>query len=357
MKIGIDVQTTLGQKTGFGFYVNNLVKNLKKIDKKNKYSFFKPDTTRDLSAPKRFIWDQFEIVKKAMREKVDILHQPTFSAPILYNKKVIVTCHDLIALLYGKDIPFWSRQFFGRWMPFSYKKATKIICISENTKKDLIKLLKIKPEKIKVIHLAAADEFRPISDTKKIEEVKKKYKINGKYFLHIGTLNPRKNLEFLIKVFNEIIKSFSEYKLVITGKKGWYFEGLFNLVKDLKLSDKVVFTGYIEDQDAPYLYNGSELFLFPSFYEGFGLPPLEAMSCGIPVISSNTSSMPEVVADAGILLSPTDQDAWVKSAFAILNNSDLREILSKKGLEQAKNFSWKKCAQETLKVYEEVNES
>ena len=133
MRIGIDIQTTLGQKTGFGFYVSNLITYIKKTDKKNRYFFFKPDANMDLSAPKRFIWDQFKIPALARKEKLNILHQPCFSAPIFYRGKVVVTVHDLIARLFGNDIPFFSRLFFAKWMPFSYKFADKIITISEHT--------------------------------------------------------------------------------------------------------------------------------------------------------------------------------------------------------------------------------
>lgn len=357
MRIGIDVQTTLGQKTGFGFYVENLVSNLKKIDRKDKYYFFKPDFAKDLSAPQRFIWDQFHIPQKAREKKVDILHQTGFSAPVFYRGKVVVTVHDLIALLFGKDIPFFSRQFFGVWMPLSYRFADKIIADSEHTKNDIIKLLKIPAEKITVIHLAAGKEFRPISSIQKIQAIKEKYHTGEKYFLHVGTLNPRKNLEFLIEVFNEIIKQFPAYNLVITGKKGWHYEGLFGLVKKLGLEKKVIFTGYIEDQDASYLYNGAEIFLFPSLYEGFGLPPLEAMTCGCPVISSNTSSLPEVVGKAGILLSPNDKMSWIREIRKVLANKKIRKEMVEQSLAQAKQFSWDKTARQTLAVYKELYEN
>jgi glycosyltransferase involved in cell wall biosynthesis len=143
-------------------------------------------------------------------------------------------------------------------------------------------------------------------------------------------------------------------KLVITGKKGWYYEGLFTLVDDLKLHDEVIFTGYVEYEDIPAIYNAATIFAFPSHYEGFGLPPLEAMASGTPVISSNTSSMPEVIGEAGILLPPKDESAWAEAINTLLTDKKLWEANRKKGLEQAKRFSWKRCAQETIAVYEKV---
>jgi len=354
MRIGIDAQTTLGQKTGFGFYVGNLVKNLRLIDRKNHFFFFKPTETKDLSAPKRFIWDQFRVPKLARRNKVDILHQPSFSAPIFYQGKMVVTVHDLIAIKFGEDIPFFSRQFFARWMPFSYRKADHIIAISENTKKDIVKYLNIDPNKITVIPLAADEKFKPIDDKLKIESVKKKYHTGANYLLHVGTLNPRKNLSFIIDVFFKIASSHPNINLVITGKEGWYYENLYEKVKELKLEDRVIFTGYIDEEDKVYLYNGAKMFVFPSIYEGFGLPPLEAMACGVPVVSSNTSSMPEVIKDSGILLSPKDKVAWIKEISILLDDPKKIQQLKTSGLKRAKDFSWKKTAELTLEVYEKV---
>lgn len=354
MKIGIDVQTTLGQKTGFGFYVQNLVENLKKYDFQNQYRLFKPkEKTRDLSTPQRFIWDQFGFPDQSKKIGLDILHQPCFSAPIFYQGVTIVTVHDLIAIFYGKDIPFFSRQYFGRWMPFTYKKADHIIAVSEHTKRDLVRILNIHPSKITVIYLAAGIKIKDIQK-EQIRKIKKKYQITGQYLLHVGTLNPRKNLEFLVKVFAKIIKQFPKLQLVIAGKKGWYYEDLFELVKRLSLDNKVLFTDYVSDQDMPYLYAGSEIFVFPSLYEGFGLPTLEAMQSGAPVISSNTSSMPEIVGGAGILLSPADEDQWVAKIILLMQNRMLRQKLIYQGKIQANKFSWRKTALQTVRVYEKV---
>lgn len=357
MKIGIDVQTTQGQKVGFGFYVENLVKTLQKIDHKNKYFLFKPSPKiqKDLSTPGRWFWDQIRLPKLARKQGVDILHQPCFSVPFFYKGKVIVTAHDIISRLFPQNIPFFSRIFFSYWMPLSYRKAAKIITISESTKRDLIRVLKIPKDKIEVIYEAAGKEFRPIKHQNKIIEVKSKYGINDDYFLHVGTLEPRKNLSFLIKTYAKALAEDKNLpKLVITGKKGWYYDQLFSLVDGLRLAGKIVFTGYVKEEDIPYLYNGARAFLFPSVYEGFGLPPLEAMACGTPVISSNTSSMPEVIGEAGILISPKNQKQWIREILRISKDGKLVKRLSEAGLRQAKKFSWEKCARQTLKIYRQV---
>ena len=355
MKIAIDVQTTLGQKTGFGFYVKNLVENIQKIDKTNKYTLIKPEAEHDLSTPARWWWDQVGFPQKARKSKVDILHQPCFSAPLFYRGKVVVTCHDLIAVFFPQNIPVASRLYFSKWMPFSYRRADEIIAISENTKKDIMSLLKIPTEKIRVIYEAAGPEFCLVKDKKLLAETCRKYKIDSPFILHVGTIEPRKNLEFLVRAYSAVAQnSRIKEKLVITGKKGWYYEGLFKLVEKLGLQNKVIFTGYVEDEDMPALYNAASLFTFPSLYEGFALPPLEAMACGTPVISSNTSSLPEVVGSAGILLPPKDISSWSASITEVLRFGSLRQELKQKSLRQAKKFSWEKTAQQTVDVYREV---
>lgn len=354
MKIAIDTQTTLGQKSGFGFYVKNLVEALAKVDPKNEYVLISPSTERDFSTPQRWFWDQFIFPRRARKARVDLLHQPCFSAPLGYSGKVIVTCHDLISIFFPENLPLASRLFYSKWEPFSYRKASKIIAISEHTKRDIMALLKIPEEKIRVIPLAASKDFRPIKSKRKIKEVQKKYKTGENYILDVGTIEPRKNLPFLVRSFALAVREGVDANLVITGKKGWYYQGLFKLVADLNLQDKVIFTGYVAEYDLPALYSAAKAFVFPSLYEGFGLPPLEAMACGVPVISSNTSSMPEVIGKAGILISPKDERLWAKTIVNILKDKALALTLGQWGIRQAKKFSWEETARKTVEVYKEV---
>ncbi len=357
MKVAIDIQTTLGKPTGFGFYVSNLVEALKKrTDKDLELELISPNYDRDFSTPQRFYWDQFTYPKIARAKKVDILHQPCFSAPLSFNKPVVVTIHDIISLLFPETIPFASRMFYSKWMPFSYRKASKIITISQSTKRDIVRVLGIPESKITVIPLGFDKKMEERQSKNKIEEVKKKYHLPQNYLLHIGTLEPRKNLDFLIDVFAEVIQKDdkNDLHLVITGKKGWYYEGLFEKVKNLSLEKRVIFTGYIDEEDKAAIYQGARIFTFPSIYEGFGLPPLEAMAAGIPVISSNTSSMPEVIGDAGILISPYDKSAWVKAICDVDSSEKLRSEMIRKNLDQVKKFSWDKTAEKTIEIYTKV---
>ncbi len=362
MKIVIDTQTMLGKKSGFGFYVKNLVENLKKIDTQNEYFLIDSGKEKDLRTYERIWWDQVGFVKKAKKVKADIIHKTCFSVPRFGKFKKVVTIHDIIPLIYPENFSRASRFYFTKLMPWSYKFADYYITISESAKKDLVEKLGLDSNKIKVIYEAAGDEFKVITDLNKIEQVKKRYKISGDYILNVGTLEPRKNLEFFVKVFADVVKDIRKFgnsgigdlKLVVAGKKGWRYENLFREIENLGIKDKVIFTNYVDDLDLPYLYNGAKLFAFPSIYEGFGLPILEAMKCGVPVISSNSSSLPEVVSNAGILLDPENKELWIKNIIDVLNNGEKQIMMKADGLKQASNFSWEKCARETLSVYESL---
>lgn len=356
MKIALDIQTTLGQPTGFGFYVSNLVDNLQKEKGAHELLLIRPKTEKDFSTPQRFMWDQTTLPKLAKSGKADLLHQPCFSAPFCFKGPVVVTIHDIISILFPENIPFASRMFYSKWMPFSYRKATQIITISDSTKADIQSILKIPEDKITVIPLAVDERFQSEVLANDVSRVKKKLNLPEHYILHVGTLEPRKNLGFLIEVFAKALEQNQNknLSLVITGKKGWYYEGLFKKVEELNLGEKVIFTGYIDDGDKPALYKGARMFAFPSLYEGFGLPPLEAMASGVPVISSNTSSMPEVVGEAGILLSPKNKNAWVDAISQVHNDSELRENMIRKNKVQVSKFSWAKSAKKTIEVYQKA---
>lgn len=356
MRVAIDMQTTQGQKTGFGFYVQNLVRNLERIDRKHQYLKLYAHGEGDFNSTKRWWWDQVQVPRLANALKADILHQPAFSAPAFFHGPTVVTVHDLIAIHFEQDIPLGSRLYFGKWMPFSYRFADHMIVISEHTKQDVMELLGIPEEQLTVIYEAVDTVFRPVVDKEQLERVRKKYGTGEKFLLHVGTLNPRKNLEFLVKVFAEVRKKVrADWKLVITGKKGWYYEGLFDAVRALGLERSVIFTGYVDDHDKPLLYNAASIFTFPSLYEGAGLPPLEAMSCGVPTVSSDTSSLPEMVGAGGILLSPTDMAGWTKALVSLMTDASLRREIGGRGRKQARRFSWERTARETIRVYERVH--
>jgi glycosyltransferase involved in cell wall biosynthesis len=241
-------------------------------------------------------------------------------------------------------------------MRVSARKALKIIAISENTKKDIMDCFGIEDEKIRVIYLGVDRQFSPQPDPNEAD-VLSKYNLPSGYILNVGTLEPRKNLLRLINAYKMVASTREPVpKLVIVGWQGWRNEDLGKLVRESGLADQVVLVGYVPDDDLPTLYRNATVFVYPSLYEGFGLPPLEAMACGTPVITSNVSSIPEVVGDAGILIDPYNTTEIARAIASVLNNEELRESLRTSGLVRSRLFNWDKTARETLKLYQEVIE-
>ncbi|UXM85418.1 glycosyltransferase family 4 protein [Methanococcus aeolicus] len=364
MKIGIIANSLNPPRTGVGNVLYNVLKNIPKRKYKNFYlinyeknNIF-PETNKIIiknpfKMAKTFLWYQTLPMKNELKE-LDIIHNP-YQLPTFFNfkQKYILSVLDIIQILFPKEIKksvYISQKIM---LSKSIQSADKIISISHHTKNDIIKHFKIPKDKIKVIHLAANENYKPLNE-KEIDKIKQKYNLNYPFILYVGTLEPRKNIPTLLKAFYKLKKRGIIHKLVITGKKGWKYKSIFETIEKLNLQKDVIFTGYVPDEDLPALYNAADLFVYPSIYEGFGLPPLEAMQCGTPVITSNTSSLPEVVGDAGIMVNPYDVDELANKMYEVLTNDGLREELSKKGIERAKLFSWKKCAEEHLKVYEEV---
>ncbi|VVB55591.1 D-inositol-3-phosphate glycosyltransferase [uncultured archaeon] len=289
------------------------------------------------------------------KKKIDIVHDTYHFGPFLFPAKYkkIVTVHDITPIILSGYHQKLSIAYHKIIMYLILKHVDKIITVSNNTKTDLIKCFSIPGDKIKVIYLAA-DKIYYRRTNDEIIPIKKKYGLNSKIILYIGTLEPRKNVVGLIKSFHILKNLGLEHKLVIVGRKGWGYIEIFECVKKLNLQKDVIFLGYVPTEDLPAMYSMSDLFVYPSFYEGFGLPPLEAMACGCPVIASNTSSLPEVVGDAGIMIDPYNIDELSEAMYSVLINEMDRKDMIKKGLERAEMFSWKKTAEETLEVYEEV---
>lgn len=366
-----------GMKTGVEYYVLNLAENLILIDKDNEYIFFicfsigsKMDSRPFLesrNSKKKIIrlpinsllclsWAYFSAPPiDWIIGEVDLFHSPYSIAPPLKKGNLIYTVHDLVNLKYPELHTIKSAPVYLKRLSLSVQEAKRIIAVSENTKNDLMEFTKVPEEKIRVIPEAPRKEFRRIEDTELIKKIKEKYNLNQKYILSVCTLEPRKNLKNLIRSYSQLKDDMKkEYSLVIVGKKGWLYNEIFEEIENLKLHDRVKIIGYVPENHVPVLMNGAEVFVYPSIYEGFGLPPLEAMACGIPVISSNSSSLPEVIGDAGILFNPYDTDELTEKLSCLLSSEALKKEMSIKGEQRARIFSWEKTARETLKVYYEA---
>lgn len=369
MKIGIDIREIKGKKGGIGQYTYNLIHYLSKIDKKNQYFLYLDEDIENLSFGSNFeiikikslpfFW-HFLVYLDIIRKNIDFfISTRSYIIPSFdFLKKSILIVHDCLPFLKGKGKLPLKPRIVPR---FTFKPALKnsrgIIAVSYNTKKDIIRLFNVKKEKIKVIYEGVSDRYKPMEKSD-LGKIKEKYALPENFILNVGTLEPRKNLKRLIKAYSLLPKSLKDkYKLVIVGKKGWYYEDIFETVKKLNLEEKILFTGYVPDEDLPYIYNLSEIFVYPSLYEGFGLPLLEAMACGIPVITSNTSSLIEIGKESAILVNPKNVVELKNAIKLLLENKELRESLKKKGIERAKKFGWEKTAQKLLDFLIELKNS
>jgi len=372
MRIAIDAR--MGHtRVGMGVYVTGLISHLGKIDRKNEYfvvvlkgktadfvpkqnNFTKWETT--ISYENHFtrdFWEQVYLPLKLHTYKIDVYHGPNYVLPIFAKTGMVLTAYDMTLFATPEYYKPISRFRVQRLLKTSAKRAHKIVTGSENSKQDIIEILKVPEEKVQVVYIGIEDVYRAIDDKRGLDFVKTRYGITSRFILHVGSLNPRKNIPRLIDAYNilpaEILK---EYELVIVGKKSWKADKIFAKTKQLGLEDRVIFTGFVADSDLPLLMNAADLLAFPSLYEGFGIPPLEAMACGTPVVASNTSSIPEVVGDAALLFDPYNVEEIANAMYRALTNEQLRDELRQKGFERAKQFSWEKAARETLAVYEGV---
>jgi glycosyltransferase involved in cell wall biosynthesis len=284
-----------------------------------------------------------------------IYHNPAFILPLLnFNYRKIITVHDLGFYVFGdKFASGWHARHMRFMLPYSINHADAIIAVSQATRQQIIKIFQVAPEKITVTYEGVSERYRVIQDRAEVKKVLQKYHIQDPYVLFVGTMDPRKNLVRLVQAFKKVKMEKKNLKLVIVGHKGeLYTEELNKLIT----SGDIVLTGYVEEEDIVYLYNGASIFAFPSLYEGFGLPILEAMACGIPVITSNVYSMPEVAGDAALLVHPESVEAIAEAIMRLQDDQSLRSGLITKGLARASTFTWDKTAAGTLAVYQKTFE-
>jgi glycosyltransferase involved in cell wall biosynthesis len=302
------------------------------------------------------------LIDQQSLSEADILHATFYHIPHqareCKNLKKFATVYDLIPIILSQLFIGKNDADYQR-MQASLNSLTAedyIICISEATKNDLLNHVKLNPERVFVTHLAANTAlFYPCNDAVNMASVKHKYGIpDAPYILGVSTLEPRKNLEHVIRCFAKVVQQqgIKDLNLVLVGAKGWEYEKIFQEIANFGLSkDRIIITGYVADEDLAAIYSGAMVFVYPSLYEGFGLPPLEAMQCGIPVITSNNSSLPEVVGDGGIMLDAADADGLCHSILKLYSTPALRQEMSLKSLAQAKKFSWERCTKETIAAY------
>ena len=289
--------------------------------------------------------------------KADMLHCPDYIIPPSINKNIILTIHDLSFYRFPEFNFDWFIKKYQAMVLKNAKRAKIIIADSGSTRQDIINFMKIDSQKVKVIYLAADKKFKALARGELKSETLEKFNISKKFILSVGTIEPRKNFKTLIKAFNVFKDNYmasKDYELVIAGKTGWKSEETFEECKKSPYKNEIIFTGELNDEDLIQLYNQASLFVYPSIFEGFGLPPLEAMSCALPVIATNTSSVPEVYPNEEFLLNPFDEEKMAQKINLVLTDEKTRDELIKFSIENSKKFSWEKSALLTMQVYHQL---
>lgn len=362
--------------TGIGRYVYELTRNLFQLDTQNEYVLFFNDPEYEAFIPPNervtkirvnarhySFSEQVKFLFQLRKQKLDLMHFTHFNAPIFYKRPSIVTIHDLTLSFYpGKKMTSPIHRFaYRKTIKSAVSNAKKAIAVSQNTKKDMQDILKVEsPEehqKIHVIYEAVDEAFRPIEDETYKIKLKEKLGIEGPFILYTGVWRSHKNLPNLIKAFALLKKEYGyNGKLVITGKHDpIYASDIFQMPETVEFNDQIVFTGMVEELELIALYNAAQVYAFPSLYEGFGLPPLEAMQCGTPVAASSVSCIPEVCGeDNALFFDPTRPSDIADKIFTITSEKAVREHLISNGLKHVKNFSWEKMAKETLQLYNDI---
>jgi glycosyltransferase involved in cell wall biosynthesis len=369
MRIGIDAHAIGSQLTGNETYIKNLILALAEIDQVNQYVLFftRPDIAKDWES--RFPNVSIQILRPhtpyvriplsfpvaLFRTGVDLLHVQ-YTAPPMSRVPIVVTIHDLSFEHFPQFFTPKERFFFKRTIPATARRAIKVLTVSEFSRRDLIETYGLPPDKVVVTPNGVGSEFRPVRDDRDLEGLKKKYGIEREYLLSVGNLQPRKNLARLIKAYTRLRESVEEFRcqLVLVGRRAWLYKNIFHEAHRSRYAGDVILTDYVPEADLPGLYSGALAFVYPSIFEGFGLPVLEAMACGAPVITSNSSSLPEVVGDAGLMVDPFDEEALEKAMLRVVEDVHLRAQLSAQSVRQAAKFSWRQTAELTLAVYQEV---
>jgi glycosyltransferase involved in cell wall biosynthesis len=303
----------------------------------------------------RIAWEQIVLPRWLHNDRITVFHGAVNALPAFWGGPGVVTILDLTFMLLPEAFNRANRLYLRFMAAFAAARADRIIAISEATRRDVIARLRVPPERVQRIYCGVEPDFRPIEDGRDVAELRNKWSIRGGFILYLGTIEPRKNLVRLIDAYAELRRrKATDRDLVLAGGRGWGDETIVRRAHDVGVGEHVRFVGFVPEQEMPLWYNAADLFVYPSEYEGFGLPPLEALACGTPVIASNRSSLPEVVGEAGVLVDPTDTAAMADAMQRVLDDERLQSHLSQAGPEQARPFTWRRMAEETLGVYRAV---
>ncbi len=363
MRIGVDVrELQRGVRTGIGRMVEAVISETPSVRSDLRLVLFADDSTRAaevetatdlhvLRQPTTLWFDQIELPRALARHAIDVFWSPYYKAPICSPCPTVITIHDVLFLKQGGQRI--ENALFKPWARLIGSRASAVLTDSEHSQRDLVTLLGIDPARIAVVPLGVSERFTP-KERDKAPDMLSRLGIPENYILTVTNFRPHKNGDFLIRAFARVAERIPDTVLVLAGKKTHESHKLCESAEQLRIGDRVVMPGLITDEDLPALYAGARLFVFPSLHEGFGLPVLEAMASGTPVVSSCTSSLPEVVGEAGRMLAPTDEEAWVEALFELSTDVTMRQQQIHAGLERASAFTWRRSVSELMDVLEGV---
>ena len=366
MRIAFDGTTLTPGRTGVGYYTEHLLQHLAREVEQTGDEIVvlsnKPiDTQQPLPPhvrvheghrfPVRIGWMQLCAARALDAVRPDVAHFTNGMIPLGSPVSTIVTVHDMSLRLYPWCHPVRRLLLNRPLMHVAINQAESIVTVSHSARRDLLRLHGVAPERVSVVHEAASPAFRPITDRARLDAIRSKYALPPRFVLYVGTIEPRKNLARLMAAFADARAQGIPHHLVCVGPYGWSSRDLSGRIERLDIQDAVHFTGYVDFDDLPAIYSLGEFFVFPSLYEGFGLPVVEAMACGIPVLTSNTSSLGEIAGDAAETIDPTNTDAIAEAICRLATDPDRRVDLVRRGLEQSRRFSWAQTAKDMLAVY------
>ncbi len=302
----------------------------------------------------RILWEQFVQPFALRRERIDLYHALAFAGPVAISTPWVVTIYDLSFALYPQSFKTANRIYLTWAVRDAVRRADRIIAISASTQRDLVRIFGVAPDKIAVVYCGLNPAFAP-APREQVEAFRAQRGLPDRFILHVGTLEPRKNIARLIHAFADAKRrAHLPHRLILVGARGWKYADVDAAIAEENVADDVILAGYVPQDELPCWYRAADLFAYPSLYEGFGLPPLDAMACGTPVITSDASSLPEVVGDAGLVIAPDDTDGLADAIARVLSDRTLCEQMSARGLEQAAKFSWARAARETINVYRSI---
>lgn len=379
MRVAIDYTAAVRQGAGIGRYTRNLIRALAELDTANRYTLFVaggwgegdglgawPDNFRIRSIPltdrvMHILWQRIRapLPIQLLTGSIDLFHSPDFVLPPLGRTPALLTVHDLSFLRVPQYFVPGFRNYLEGAVSRGVRRACHILADSESTRRDLIELMQVSPEKVTVLYPGVEPRFRRVEDEAVLARVAERYGLAQRFILALSTLQPRKNFEGLIDAYRQLVvdtqdtQGIADLHLVICGGYGWMYESMLERIKSYGLEERVHLPGYVRDEDLPALYSSAAVFAFPSWYEGFGLPVLEAMACGTPVVAADNSSLPEVVGSGGLLIDAADTDQLARALGRVLTEPDLRARLIAAGHVQAAQFAWDQAAGSLLRIYQQ----